>query len=284
VWITSDPARVREWSRAYRAAHLRVGFVPTMGALHEGHLSLIRAAREECDRAIVSIYVNPLQFGPTEDLSRYPRPFARDVDLCRREGAAGIFHGTDEGLYPPGFSTSVEVAKLTEGLCGASRPGHFRGVTTIVAKLLAIVEPHAAYFGAKDFQQAAVIRRLTADLDLPVRIRVLPTIREPDGLAMSSRNAYLTPPEREAATCLIRALRRAQEAYDRGERRASTLRAEMEAGLLAEPLARPDYIEVVDPLTLERIERADRGALLALAVWIGGTRLIDNALVGAQLP
>ncbi|MBN1418971.1 MAG: pantoate--beta-alanine ligase [Planctomycetes bacterium] len=282
--MSSDPSFVRRWSRAYRAAHLRLGFVPTMGALHDGHLSLVRAARRECDRVLVSIFVNPLQFGPGEDYSRYPRPFERDADRCLGEGADGIFRGADGSLYPPGFATHVEVERLTAGLCGASRPGHFRGVATVVTKLLAIVEPHAAYFGAKDYQQSVVIRRLAADLDLPVRIRVLPTVREPDGLAMSSRNAYLSPPERRAATCLVRALERARLAYDRGERDAGALRAEMEEVLLAEPLARPEYVEVVDPETLETIERADAGAVLALAVHIGRTRLIDNALLGARLP
>jgi len=255
-----------------------LGFVPTMGALHEGHASLVRAAHEENDRAIASIFVNPLQFGPREDLAAYPRSLDRDLELVGRAGGDAVVTFTDADMYPPGFATFVSVEGLTEGLCGASRPGHFRGVATVVAKLFHLVRPHRAYFGQKDAQQAAVIRRMTADLDLGIEIRVMPTVREHDGLAMSSRNAYLSPEERGRAVALSRALARAQELLSKGTAGAKALRAAMRKTVkaVAGPDAEIDYIEIVDPDTFLPVARVERRSIAAMAVKIGRTRLIDN--------
>jgi pantoate--beta-alanine ligase len=254
----------------------RIGLVPTMGALHEGHLSLVRRARADNDTVVVSIFVNPTQFGPSEDYARYPRDPDRDLALLRDLGTDVVFMPPVEEMYPEGFDTYVQVEKLSQVLEGASRPGHFRGVATVVTKLFNIVQPHRAYFGQKDAQQLAVIRRLTRDLDLPVEVVGLPTVREPDGLAMSSRNAYLSPEERKAAPVLYRSLEAAQELWRSGVRDVSLIRQRMNEVLAAEPLARVDYVSVADAETLEELETVDRPALVSLAVRIGGTRLIDN--------
>jgi pantoate--beta-alanine ligase len=254
-----------------------------MGALHEGHLSLVRAARAESDRVLVSVYVNPAQFSPGEDLAAYPRDLEADLRGVGEAGGDAVATFTDDEIYPPGFATTVEVAGLTEGLCGSARPAHFRGVTTVVTKLFNLVRPHRAYFGQKDAQQAAVIRRMTADLDFGVEIRVLPTVREKDGLAMSSRNAYLDPAERKRALCLVRALARAKTMAEEGERDGKTLREAMAAVVrdVGGETAVVDYIEIVDPETFAPLDRIEGAALAALAVRVGPARLIDNmTLIG----
>ena len=254
-----------------------MGLVPTMGALHEGHLSLIRIARQRADRVVVSLFVNPLQFGPKEDLDRYPRDFERDRALCEGEGADALFAPDAAGMYPPGFCTRVDVTgALTSGLCGVRRPGHFSGVATVVTKLFTICEPDVAVFGQKDAQQAAVIRRFTRDLDLPVEVVVAPIVREPDGLAMSSRNVYLSPEERRQAATLKASLDEAQGLCSAGERDAAALLRAVAARVGTAPLARLDYAAIVDPETLEPLTRVERPALLALAAFLGSTRLIDN--------
>ncbi len=254
----------------------RVGFVPTMGYLHEGHLSLVRRARQECESVVVSIFVNPTQFGPGEDLARYPRDLERDLRLLDPLGVDLLWAPTAEVMYPPGFQTWVEVEGLTRPLEGAARPGHFRGVTTVVAKLFNAVQPQVAYFGQKDAQQAVVVRRMTQDLNFPIEIVICPTVREADGLAMSSRNVYLDPPQRQAATVLYRALSAARAAYDGGERQAERLRQVMRQVLASEPLAQVQYVSCADYETLEELEQVRGRALLSLAVFIGKTRLIDN--------
>lgn len=252
-----------------------LGLVPTMGYLHEGHLSLIRRAREECDQVAVSIFVNPTQFGPREDLARYPRDLERDIRLIEPYTDL-LWIPTAEIMYPPGYQTWVEVEAMTRPLEGAMRPGHFRGVTTVVAKLFTGVQPDRAYFGQKDAQQAAVIRQMVRDLNFPIEIVVCPIVREPDGLAMSSRNVYLDPEQRKAATILYRSLTEAKEAYDKGERNAETLRRIMKDVLTSEPLAEVQYVSCADYETLEELGDVKRKALLSMAVFIGKTRLIDN--------
>ena len=253
-----------------------VGLVPTMGYLHEGHLSLIRRAREECDHVVVSVFVNPTQVGPQEDLSKYPRDLDRDLSLIEPLGVDLVWSPTTESMYPQGYQTWVEVEAITRPLEGARRPGHFKGVTTIVAKLFNGVQPHRAYFGQKDAQQAAVIRQMTRDLNFPIEIVVCPIVREPDGLAMSSRNVYLEPEQRKAATVLYRSLTAARNAYENGERDAETLRQIMKDMLAAEPLAQMQYVSCADYDTLEELERVTGQALLSMAVFLGKTRLIDN--------
>lgn len=278
----------REELRAARAEAGLLGLVPTMGYLHDGHLSLVRRAKAECDRAAASIFVNPTQFGPGEDLSSYPRDLDRDLELLEQVGCDLVWTPRVEDVYPPGFATSVDVGTgaggLTEVLEGAHRPGHFRGVATVVTILLNSVRPDRAYFGQKDAQQALVIRRLAADLALPGEIVIAPTVREPDGLAMSSRNAYLEPEQRSAATVLVRALRAAEAAWSSGVRDARELRLAMDRVLRTEPLAQVEYASVADASTLAEIlgdVDPARGALASLAVRIGRTRLIDNTLLGA---
>lgn len=255
------------------------GFVPTMGYLHEGHLSLVRRARAENDHVAVSIFVNPTQFGPHEDYNRYPRDLERDLRLLEPLGVDLVFAPSVEEMYPPGFQTWVIVEEVSRPLEGASRPGHFRGVATVVTKLFNIIQPDRAYFGQKDAQQTVVIRRMVQDLNIPVEIVVCPTVREPDGLAMSSRNTYLSPEERQAATVLFRALQAAKARYEAGEREAERLREAMREVIGAEPLARLDYVSVADPETLQELSRVEERALLSLAVYIGQTRLIDNILL-----
>lgn len=270
-------AIAREVSRANRT----IGFVPTMGALHEGHLSLMREARAQCDTLVVSIFVNPTQFGPAEDFEKYPRELERDAALLTRENVDYLFAPTVNDIYPPGSSTYVTVEGLSEQLEGASRRGHFRGVATVVAILLNIVRPDVAFFGQKDAQQAAVLKRMVRDLAFDTRVVVLPIVREQSGLALSSRNAYLNEEERRAATVLHRGLSFAASAYENGERNGERLIGLVRSTIAAEPLARIDYISLNDAETFESIAQVgERPALLSLAVYLGKTRLIDNMVLG----
>lgn len=266
--------------RQARAAYGQLGFVPTMGYLHQGHLSLIAQARRECGAVAVSIFVNPTQFGPREDFERYPRDLEHDLALLEREQTDLVFVPSREEIYPEGFGTYVSIPAADDVLEGAARPGHFRGVATVVCKLLNIVQPTRAYFGQKDAQQSVVVRQLVRDLNIPTQIVVAPTVREPDGLAMSSRNSYLTREERQAAPAIYRALRAAEQRYLAGERDGEALRQAVIAVLDAEPLLRPEYVSVADPLSLHELEQiGTRGALVSLAVRIGTVRLIDNLLL-----
>jgi pantoate--beta-alanine ligase len=253
-----------------------VGFVPTMGFLHEGHLALVRRAKAENSAAIVSIYVNPSQFGPREDFGAYPRDLDRDLELLRGEGVDIVFVPSDDEMYPPEFSSWVDVEKVTERLEGASRPGHFRGVATVVAKLFNIVQPTRAYFGQKDTQQVLVIKRTVVDLNMNLQVVVVPTVRESDGLAMSSRNIYLGPKERPAATILFKALILARQLGQSGEKDAGKIRGQMTSLIQKEPLAHIDYVSIADAETLKELNLIDRPAVASLAVRIGKTRLIDN--------
>ncbi len=275
--IITSPSATQADCRARRAEGKSIGLVPTMGYLHEGHLSLVRRARADNDWVVVSIFVNPIQFGPNEDLANYPRDFDRDRQLLEAEGVDLIFAPTIEEMYPSGSLTFVEVGgNLTKGLCGASRPGHFRGVTTVVSKLFNIILPHRAYFGQKDAQQLAVIQRMVADLNFDIEIVPMPIVREPDGLAMSSRNRYLTSEERRSATALYRSLQLAKRLIENGERDTARIIAAMRNLIGQEKPARIDYIEIVGSNSLEPIEQVHGEILIALAVFIGGTRLIDN--------
>ena len=267
-----------------RAARLSlkgtVGLVPTMGFLHEGHLSLIRQAKTECDHVVVSIFVNPTQFGPTEDLSKYPRDLERDLGLIKPLGVDFVWTPTAEVMYPAGYQTWVEVDAITRPLEGAMRPGHFKGVATVVAKLFNGVQPHKAYFGQKDAQQVAVIRQMTRDLNFPLEVVVCPIVREVDGLAMSSRNKYLEGDHRQAALVLFRALSAAKELYEGGERDAEKIRVKMKEVIEAEPLAQLQYVSCANYDTLEELDVMQGKTLLSMAVFIGKTRLIDNFVLG----
>ncbi|MDI6775057.1 MAG: pantoate--beta-alanine ligase [Verrucomicrobiota bacterium] len=276
----SSISEMRQTSLAWKREGKRIGFVPTMGFLHGGHLALIRKAREIADVVAVSIFVNPTQFGPGEDYERYPRDLERDTRLCEEAGVDAIFCPRVEDMYPEGWSVHVDEARLSAGLCGRSRPGHFSGVLTVVAKLFNIVLPDTAVFGEKDAQQARLVRQLVVDLNLPVRIRVLATVREPDGLAMSSRNARLSPGDRKRAAVLYGALCRAQAAVRGGERRSSAIRENMRTFILS-AMAPVDieYIEIVDAETLVPVDVIENATLIAMAAMIGGARLIDNVTV-----
>ena len=267
---------VRSTVKEWKAKGLKIGFVPTMGYLHEGHESLIRKASEENDRVVVSIFVNPIQFGPKEDLSTYPRDLERDSKVCEREGADIIFHPKNEEMYFEDFSTFVDMNGLTDGLCGKSRPTHFRGVCTVVTKLFNIVAPDRAYFGEKDAQQLAIIKRMVRDLNIDIEIIGCPIIREKDGLAKSSRNTYLSVEERNAAIILNKSLTLAKEKIQDGERNSGAIIKLIEETINSEKLARVDYIEVVDSLSMKKVERIEKSVLVAIAVFIGKTRLIDN--------
>jgi len=267
---------MRAACRAARAAGKRLGFVPTMGALHEGHLSLVRAAKADCDIVAASIFVNPTQFGPTEDLAKYPRTFDRDRNLLEKEGVELLFAPSVEEMYPAGAVTWVEVDGLSSRLDGRSRPGHFRGVTTVVAKLFHIVEPDEAFFGEKDAAQVAIIRRMACDLNFPTKIVACPIVREPDGLAMSSRNAYLDAQQRKQALVLQRSLMRVKESWEAGEDNAETLVAAGRDEVANEGAVRLDYFEIVDADSLEPVRKVGRGMLAVVAVVVGTTRLIDN--------
>jgi pantoate--beta-alanine ligase len=266
---------------AYRAQGLRIGLVPTMGFLHEGHLSLIREARQQSDRVVVSIFVNPIQFGAGEDLDRYPRDFDRDVALVRQAGGDAVYAPTPEEMYPEGYATYVEVERLTDHLCGASRPGHFRGVATVVTKLFAAVKPHVAVFGQKDGQQAGVIRRMTRDLNLDVEVVTAPTVRESDGLALSSRNAYLDPAQRENAAVIYQALREAADLVASGERRPEAVTRAMRERIGARPGAEVEYAEVVSKDEFAPVPEISGEVMLAVAVRFGSTRLIDNLVTSS---
>jgi pantoate--beta-alanine ligase len=265
--------------RAARAGISNLGLVPTMGYLHEGHLSLVARAKAECDAVAVSIFVNPTQFGPNEDLARYPRDLPRDLSLLEAAGADLVFAPEASEIYPPGFDTKVEVGGVTDVLEGAVRPGHFAGVATVVAKLFSIVQPTRAYFGQKDAQQSVVIRKMARDLNLPVEVVVAATVREPDGLALSSRNSYLTPPQRAVAPTIFRALSAARDLFNAGERDAEALREAMRRIITAEPQMQVDYVSVADPTTLHELTTVGRDALASMAVRLGATRLIDNMLL-----
>lgn len=276
--VAEMKAACREIVRAGKS----LGFVPTMGALHEGHASLVRASKGQCQATAVSIFVNPLQFGPNEDLAKYPRTLDRDAQMLEALGADLLFLPSVEEMYPAGATTHVEVGGLSDRLDGLSRPGHFRGVATVVAKLFEIVRPDRAFFGQKDAAQVAVLRRMVRDLDMDVQVVVCPIIREPDGLAMSSRNAYLNLSERKQALILQRSLMRVLHSADQGERDAGKLIAIGKDVIAEEPAARLDYFAIVDPESLEPVSDASRGALVAVAAFIGATRLIDNLLVTAR--
>jgi pantoate--beta-alanine ligase len=277
--ICNTISDMRAASRVARRDGKRLGFVPTMGALHEGHVSLVRAAKAKSDVVAVSIFVNPLQFGPNEDLAKYPRTFERDRDLLEKEAVDILFAPTPEEMYSAGAVTCVTVEGLSEKLCGKSRPGHFRGVTTVVAKLFHIVEPDLAFFGQKDAAQATIIGHMVRDLNLPVEIVVCPIVRESDGLAMSSRNAYLSSQQRKSALVLHRALTEVKRRFDQGGRNAHALIEVAKQVLAQEHAVRLDYFEIVDPATLDPVQELTSTALVAVAAFVGNTRLIDNILL-----
>lgn len=277
--IVRTVGALRQQIGRWRKAEARIGLVPTMGALHAGHLSLVERSRRECDFTVVSIFVNPTQFGPQEDFARYPRDLDADLRLLRPTGADLIFAPELGEVYGPRHATFVEMHGVAEPLEGRCRPGHFRGVATVVLKLFNMVAPDGAYFGQKDYQQSLVIRRLVADLDLPIVVCVCPTVREPDGLALSSRNAYLTAAERQEALVISRALRRAAEVVQSGERRADAVLTEMQTVLAESPGLRLEYLAIVDAETLEPVATIDQTVLAAVAAFVGRTRLIDNALL-----
>jgi pantoate--beta-alanine ligase len=274
---TIDSARAA--TRAARRQGQGVGLVPTMGALHQGHLSLVREAKEQSDYVAVSLFVNPLQFGPNEDLAKYPRRLERDRDLLEQAGVDLLFAPSEAEMFPGSATTFVSVEGLSERLDGQSRPGHFRGVTTVVSKLFHIIEPARAFFGQKDAAQVAIIRRMVRDLNLPVEIVVCPIVREPDGLAMSSRNTYLKPEQRKQAMALSRALRRVEELFGHGEQDTAKLEVAGREVVAEEPGVRLDYLAIVDPESLEPVTLAARGVLVAVAAYVGTTRLIDNVIL-----
>jgi len=276
IVVVTDIDEMRGLSRKKRGEGMKVCLVPTMGALHEGHLSLVRIAKEHADFIVVSIFVNPTQFGPDEDYEKYPRERERDVEKLDALGVDAVFIPDVSAMYPEGYSTYVTVERLTEGLCGKSRPSHFRGVTTVVAKLFAIVEPRYAVFGRKDAQQLAVIRRMVRDLNLDIEILAGPIVREPDGLAMSSRNSYLSPEERRQATALYRALGKGEELFRSGVVDADLIVGKVREVIERESSAKIDYVELVDSGDMQPMDRVEGEALLAVAAWFGGTRLIDN--------
>jgi len=277
--VIQRKAEMHEYSLRRRGEGRSVGLVPTMGALHDGHFSLVRRAREECDTVVVSIFVNPTQFAPNDDLDRYPRTLEADCEACRRLGVDAVFAPPDDEVYLPDAETYVVQERLAGVLEGASRPGHFRGVLTVVLKLLNTVAPDVAYFGQKDYQQTVVVRRMVADLDVPVAVRVLPTVREPDGLAMSTRNQYLSPAEREQAVCVYESLQLCRELFAAGERSAGKLKEEMRARITREPAVEIDYVEIARPDDLRPADPVERGDVVLAAVRVGATRLIDNVIL-----
>ncbi len=278
--MVRNVGEMKALSREIRQKGQRVGFVPTMGFFHEGHLALMRYARPRCDQLVVSLFVNPIQFGPKEDFREYPRDFERDAKLAQEEGVDILFAPEAEDMYPEGFQTYVEVTGLSKPLCGAKRPGHFRGVATVVLKLFNIVRPHFAVFGLKDYQQFLVIRQMVRDLNLDIEILGHPIVREPDGLAMSSRNIYLSPEERKSALCLYQALELAKRRVAEGVREVSALTEELSQFVSSHPYTKIDYIEFRHPETLAEVTEIKGPTLLALAVFVGRARLIDNAIIG----
>ena len=279
MFVTAESAQLRDAIAAARRSGGAVGCVPTMGALHAGHVSLMRQARAECDFVIATLFVNPTQFAPTEDLAKYPRPFESDCEKCRAAGVDLLFHPSVESIYPPGFSTFVDVEGLTTRWEGAVRPTHFRGVTTVVAKLLNLTQPDKAYFGQKDFQQQAVIRRMCRDLDIPTEIVTCPTVRDPDGLALSSRNAYLSPSERTSGLSLFRALSLARDKVRSGEKDLAAIRLAMRAEMEQTPGVAVDYATITDPDSLIELTESQPRMVALVAARVGPTRLIDNMLV-----
>ncbi len=280
--LIKETEKMKTWARRKRAEGLKIGFVPTMGYLHQGHLSLMEYARPHCDQLVVSIFVNPTQFGPTEDFSTYPQDLDRDLDLMRPIPVDLVFKPTPEQIYPDGFQTYVEVTQLTQRLCGLDRPTHFRGVTTVVAKLFNIVRPHLAVFGQKDYQQLVVIQRMVKDLNMDVEVVGRPTVREADGLAMSSRNVHLRPEERKSALSLFESLKLAQKMVRQGKRNAAEILAAVKKHIEDKPHTQLHYAVLVDPETLEDVEAVEDKALLALAAVVGKPRLIDNAIITAD--
>ena len=274
--VITSVAGMKSLARQWKKEGKKVGFVPTMGYLHEGHLSLVRESKKRADVTVVSIFVNPAQFGPNEDFKKYPRDLEKDSAYLEQAGVDGLFYPDAAEIYPPGYRTYVEVHGLQDRLCGKSRPGHFRGVVTIILKLFDIVGPDRAFFGAKDAQQILIIEKMAADLDLGTEVVTCPIVRDPDGLALSSRNAYLSSEERKAALVLSRSLRWAERAISAGERDAAKVIAGIRSLIEAEPLARVDYVEAVDPVDLDPVAEVRGDVLIALAVFIRSTRLIDN--------
>ncbi len=269
-------------ANSFREKGYKICLVPTMGYFHEAHLSLMRLGKRLCDKLVVSVFVNPIQFGPSEDFERYPRDLERDKNLAREAGVDVLFAPCAQEMYPEGFQTYVEVMELSKPLCGASRPGHFRGVATVVLKLFNIVKPHVAVFGLKDYQQYLVIKRMVKDLNLGIEIVGHPIVREPDGLAMSSRNVYLSSEERRSALCLYKSILRAKELLSRGVRNVNDLKKEIVKLISSYPYTKIDYVEFRDPETLEPVEEVSAPTLLALAVYVGSARLIDNAILGGE--
>jgi pantoate--beta-alanine ligase len=283
MWVVANAAELRAARAAFQGV---VGLVPTMGALHAAHMALVAAAHEECDVVVVTIFVNPTQFGPDDDLASYPRTLARDLAMLEAEGVDLVFTPTPEVMYPPGYQTTIRVGEVARPLEGVSRPGHFVGVATVVAKLFNLVQPDRGYFGQKDAQQVVVLRRMVADLNFPLTVVPVPTVREADGLAMSSRNAYLSDGEREAALVLSRALGAAADAYEAGERGTEVLRGMLRGVIMEEPLAEVDYISIADPRTLDEVQgtlRRDAVVLVSLTVQLGKPRLLDNMLLPRAL-
>ena len=281
--ILTTPKELQDYAKSVKRTSETIALVPTMGALHAGHLSLVEAARKSADRVIVSVFVNPMQFGPNEDFAAYPRTFEADAAKLEAAGVDAVFHPAPEAMYPAGYATCVEVTgALTAKLCGAKRPGHFRGVATVVLKLLLLSGADKAFFGQKDAQQVAVLRRMIADLGVATEIIMAPIVREASGLALSSRNAYLSPDERTAALVLSKSLQEAHDVYETGEKRAKVLKEITAVELSKEPLAKIDYVELYSFPDLEEIERIHAPALLAVAVYIGKTRLIDNIILGEE--
>jgi pantoate--beta-alanine ligase len=277
--IIKNIRQMGTWTHVKRRRGATIGFVPTMGALHEGHRSLMREARKRTDTVVVSLFVNPTQFGPNEDYARYPRDANSDAVLCRHEKVDILFMPTEEAIYPEGHDTKILVGRIGEVLEGAFRPGHFSGVATVVAKLFQMIQPDISFFGQKDFQQTVVIKQLVRDLNFPVKIVVCPTVRENDGLAMSSRNRYLSPDERKASKVLFKALQKGKERIQQGECEAAAVRDAMALLIQEQPLARIEYVAIVQPDTLKEVVQIEEPVVLLLAAWIGKTRLIDNALV-----
>lgn len=281
--IIDTVREMQSYAESLRNSGQRIAFVPTMGYFHEGHLNLMREGRKRGDKLVISIYVNPTQFGPAEDLEKYPRNFDRDSQLARDVGVDVIFFPSNAEMYPEYYQTYVTVEDVTKNLCGMSRPGHFRGVATVCAKLFNMVKPHLAIFGKKDFQQLATIKRMVADLNMDLEIVGLPTTREKDGLAMSSRNVYLSPEERESALCLSRSLRQAQKQYEQGERDARRILESIQTYIESVPFTRIDYVKICDTTTLRDVNSLEKESVLALAVFVGATRLIDNHVFGEEL-
>lgn len=274
---------MQTFSESLRREGKIIAFVPTMGYFHEGHLSLMREGRKRGDCLVVSIYVNPTQFSPNEDLDRYPRDFERDSKLARDVGVDVIFYPSDDEMYPPNYQTYVNVENVTQNLCGISRPGHFRGVTTVCCKLFNIVKPHVTVFGKKDFQQLVTIKRMVSDLNMDLEVIAMPTIREPDGLAMSSRNVYLKPEERTSALSLSKSLKLAKDMYDRGVRDAEIIIGEVRQFIESHPHTRVDYVKICDTTTMEDVKKIEGECVIALAVFVGSARLIDNYVFGEEL-